>query len=273
MPPHEQTLGVHAVGRARHECDEVLALHGLQRLGLVGVHHEDLVHLVGKRAVEHVQIEMVALLELVEVGEEARARQAAMRRKHAVGGLAADGQGRALQMPHAAGQRLLGGAVVDGQRLADLGNLDIAHHPVAAEGKLGEVVRTLRLGVHGEGVGDALARERSVVGVGLGKPRVVLRRSVVRRRRRGHALVVLAHELGLPPAVPRVGDERVQQDGKPRHKDEAGDDVYEAAAIHVLNKGPAARCGRLAPNRISSCGDGRRRTRPRRRPSAPRRPP
>ena len=71
MAAHQQPLRVHAVRRAGDERDEVLARLDAEFLRLVGFDHADSIDLVGERAVEHGDVEVVAFPHLVKVGEQA----------------------------------------------------------------------------------------------------------------------------------------------------------------------------------------------------------
>ena len=107
-------MRVHRVGRAGDERHQVQAGLGGQLRQLVGLDHVFIVHAVGHNVIEHVDVELVAHLELVEAGEQLGRGQAAVTGEHAVAALAPDGQGRLLDMPHALGEHVLGGAVQDG---------------------------------------------------------------------------------------------------------------------------------------------------------------
>ena len=90
VPSDEQAVGVDAVGRAGDQCTEILIGIDLEILQLLGENDSNLVYLIGEGAVEDLEQELVARLELVDVGEQLRGRQASVSGHRAVGALAAD---------------------------------------------------------------------------------------------------------------------------------------------------------------------------------------
>ena len=90
VPADEQAVGVDAVGRAGDQCTEILIGIDLEILQLLGENDSNLVNLIGEGAVEDLEQELVARLELVDVGEQLRGRQASVSGHRAVGALAAD---------------------------------------------------------------------------------------------------------------------------------------------------------------------------------------
>ena len=69
MPPHQKTVGVDAVGRTGNQGTVILPLFYLQVSQLIRQHCADLIDLVCKGLAQHLQHEMVAVLELVQIGK------------------------------------------------------------------------------------------------------------------------------------------------------------------------------------------------------------
>ena len=68
---HEQSVGVDGIGRTGQQSDQIPALLDIQVLGVIGQDDLDLIHLIGQHTVEHVDIEIVALLALEHLGGDA----------------------------------------------------------------------------------------------------------------------------------------------------------------------------------------------------------
>ena len=89
---YQQTVRVHAVGRAGHERHAVLA-GGHAQLGIVvGLDHVYAVDLVAQFFAHHLDVERVAHLQLIQAREQERAWHAAVAGKHGVRARAAHGQ-------------------------------------------------------------------------------------------------------------------------------------------------------------------------------------
>ena len=121
-------MGVDAVGGAGHQGDVILAVHHLEVVGLGGQYNGDLVHLISQHPVQHRDGEGVAHFQLVQIGEQLGAGQAAVSRNDRVGAAAAHRQAGALQVACGNLQHAIAGAVVDGQLHTDLFNGDVAHN-------------------------------------------------------------------------------------------------------------------------------------------------
>ena len=113
-------------------------------LHLLGLHHPDVLYPVGEVLPQHVDVELVALLHLVKVGEQLLRRQSTMPRKHAVRRFAAHRQARARQVPDALVKHLARGAVIHRQPLANLGDVHIGHGLHAGNRQLAQVLRIFR---------------------------------------------------------------------------------------------------------------------------------
>ena len=107
VSPHQQTMGIYAVGRAGHQRHQILPLHGEQRLYLVRLHHQNLIHLVKKLLAQYPQRKAVPRLHLVKIGEQQRRRQPPVTGKHRMGALSAHRQRGTAQMPDPMLQHLL----------------------------------------------------------------------------------------------------------------------------------------------------------------------
>ena len=139
MAAHQQAVGVDAVGGAGDEGEVVLLRVDLELGHLGGEHDADLVDLVGDRAVEDGDSPVVAGGQLVKVGKEPGAWQAAVAGDGAVGPDAADGEARPREMADGDLQHGLVGAVVDGQGDVDFRDVDVAHDAGAVDIQQGVV--------------------------------------------------------------------------------------------------------------------------------------
>ena len=97
------------------------------------------------------QIEHIANRQLLQIGEHLLRSHTTVAGKNGMGACTAHGEGTAQQMPHTPLQRVVSGAVVDGQVYADLRDLHISHCAVAGNVELAFVIpgsiRQSRLGV------------------------------------------------------------------------------------------------------------------------------
>lgn len=175
---HEQTVRVDAVRRAGDERGPVLPGADAQE-GRVGrVDHADAVDPVGERGAADEDVEHVATAGFVEAGEQEAVGQPRVPGQHRVRALAADGQAGAVQVSRALPERVVGGAVADGQADAERrvghGRHDVGQDGhVRAVGRAGEVGGAAGAG-HGRAeTGLSGAGEPGVVGArGLQVPPV-----------------------------------------------------------------------------------------------------
>jgi len=197
---HQQAVGVDAVGGTGHQGDVILAFGDLQLIGLGGQHDGDFVHLVGEHPVQHGDGKGIAHLQLVEVGKQLSAGQAAVRRDDRVGRSAAHRQAGAFQMTCRHLQHAVVGAVVDGQLHADLFNGDVAHNARAGNIQrfvvAGKLIRT----EEGVFVGGHLC-VKGIGGVKVG--------AVIRIGHGVHVLRVACHRAGLVALVDVIADSGV----------------------------------------------------------------
>ena len=99
MPPDQKPVGVDAVGGAGHQGAEILPFDDPQRARLLGLHDQDLIHLIGQHLVQHPEQEHIPLLQLVQVGEQLGAGKSPVAGEDAVGALAAHRQAGPFQVP------------------------------------------------------------------------------------------------------------------------------------------------------------------------------
>ena len=221
-------MGIDAVGRTGDKGAEVLPFCDLEDLHLVGIDDDDLVDLIGQGLVEDAHEEDVAQLDLIEVGEELGAGQAAMARQNAMAGRAADGKRRALDM--ADGDLQYGGvdAVVDRQRHLDVGDLDIAHDAAARDIQQAFVFGALVVAHH---IAVVFVGQGSIVVEGV-LPDV----GIVDLVDLGDHLCIVGDHLRLMQGVPIVGEAGIQQQGQPCKKDDEqknGRDIF-LEKVHIL---------------------------------------
>ena len=133
MSPHEQSMRVDGIRRACDEGHVVRPRFDCKRFGLLWQHRENLIDLIGKCLLEDLHVKDVAKLHLVELGEEFCGRQPAMSGDRRVGGRAAHGQRRGLDVPRGYLQDFFLGGVVDGHGLVEARDGDVAHHARAGE--------------------------------------------------------------------------------------------------------------------------------------------
>ena len=108
-------MGVDGIRRAGNKGAVILPRGDVQILGVLRFHHFDLIHLVRQRFIQNMQVETVALFQLVQVGEQHGFGQAAVAGQHAVGAFAAKGVAGAFQMANALLQHIIAGAFVNRQ--------------------------------------------------------------------------------------------------------------------------------------------------------------
>lgn len=130
---YEQSVRVDTVGSTGHQRAVVFSADELQVVGLGREDDAYLVDLVGKQSVEYRYRELVAYLELIEVGEELGTRKSAVSREDTVCGISADGEAGAFKVPDADLQDFFLGAVVNRQLDAYLVDVDVAHYPRAGD--------------------------------------------------------------------------------------------------------------------------------------------
>jgi len=127
MAGNQQAMRVHAVRRAGHQRQPVLARHDLQQGDIVRLDHVHAIHLVSQRLSHHCDVHEIAFAQLVEAREHQRVRQATVSGDHRMGAFAANGQTRAIQMTGTDGKHLFGSTMPYRQFDADTGNKNRAH--------------------------------------------------------------------------------------------------------------------------------------------------
>ena len=198
--PHQKAVGVDAVGGAGHQGDVILAVHHLEVVRLGGQYNGDLVHLVGEHAVQDRDGEGVAYFQLVQIGEQLGAGQAAVGRNDRVGALAAHRQAGALQVTCRHLQHAIAGAVVDGQLHTDLFNGDVAHNAGAGHIQRIFIGRKTTRKIQRVRVGGDLCIEivcRLEIGAVIGIGQLV------------HVLGIGGHSAGLVQLVDVIADGRI----------------------------------------------------------------
>ena len=126
--PDQKALGVDPIRGAGQQGAVVLALDDLQVLHVVWLDNVNRVDLIADLPVQDRDRKAVAKLDLVQVGKQGRAWQAAVANQDGMGRLAANRQARALQVANPVPQHGLGSTMVDRQMDPDLWNVDIGHH-------------------------------------------------------------------------------------------------------------------------------------------------
>ncbi len=161
MARHQQTMSVHAIRRAGHQRDAVLAFDHTQPRGVRRQNHLDAVDLIAERLAHHLDVEEVARAHLVQSCEHRRLHQTAMAGEHRMRARAAHGKAGAVQMPSTRSEHRFGCAVVDRQFYRDLRDADRAHHTVAGVEQRLVFAVLLRQRILAGGVGPAgSVRER-----------------------------------------------------------------------------------------------------------------
>lgn len=157
MPPDQQPVGVDAVGRAGHQGTVVLPRLHAEGRKVGRLDDQDLVALVSVCAVEDRQRPYIPLDDLVEIREEAGARQAAVTGQNAVGRLAPYGETAARDVADGDLKDGLVHPVVNRQLDADLRYVDVPHDAGGVDGQFpGIGPKLLFTGVpHGTRLGKA----------------------------------------------------------------------------------------------------------------------
>ncbi len=207
MAPNQEPVGIDAIGGAGHEGTQILALLNEQGLGVLWLHDQNLVYLIGQHLIQHAQPEPIPHHQPIQVGEKSGTGQAPVAGQDAVGALPAHGQARPLQVPHSHLQNRILGAVVNGQGHIQAGDFDVAHNAHA-----GHVQQPLifRLLVVVQKVGVFPAHQGAVIGLGL-LPKLTVAILV----QLGHLLGIVGDGTGLVRLVPPVGEGGVQHQGQP----------------------------------------------------------
>ena len=223
-------MGVDPVRRAGQQRDQILALLELQAGHLVGQAHRDLVDLVGQRLVQHVEVEHIALLQLVQVREEPGPGKPSVRRKHRVAALAPDRKRSPLDMPAALGQGFLPHAMIDGQGDRNLRNLETAHNFISV--RIQKLVVRMRQNVLlrlGKCILDVVLGMVLVVRLGLFPLRLDLRSVDLLDRLR-----VVRSQQRVAVLVPQIRDHRVEEHEQACHKDKGYEKVFHMVLRQLL---------------------------------------
>ena len=130
MSADKQTVRVDAVRRAGYQRYKVPVLGDVKAFGLVRLDFEDLIDLVSKGAVKHINEKSVPDGKQIEIREKRGGRKPPVRGKHAMRASAADGQSRTLQMSDTLFENAFFGGVVYRQTDVYLGYLYKAHNAV-----------------------------------------------------------------------------------------------------------------------------------------------
>ena len=207
-------MRVYAVGGACHERHQVLVLLHGQAVRLLGQHDLRASHTIGVVLPQHANHKPVPHLQLIQVPEDARRRQARVSCKHRVRVRPANGKRRAGHVTHAVQHAIAGHAVIDGQVNAYLWDHELPHHAIAGQVERRKVLLVGGLPVVGvKGVSDYNATsQQSVVEIAGLLP---LRAQILRRRLLD-GLILHLGDLGLLHAVEVVACVGVQDCRKPR---------------------------------------------------------
>lgn len=202
---NEQPVGIDAVGRAGHECTEILSRLDLERGNVVRLNDQNAVYLIGQHLVEHADHERIALDELVEVGEELRAGQAAMAGEHAVGAFSAGRERGPVEMADGDLEDRIVRPVVDRKRELDGRDLDVAHDAGTGDVQQAVILRALLVG---QEIAVFAFQQRLVVVSGR-RPQLVIPRLIEAL----HVGGVAGDGLRGVEGVPVVAYSRVQKQG------------------------------------------------------------
>ena len=130
MSANEQTVRVDAVRRAGHKRYKIPVLGNVKAFGLVRLDFKDLIDLISKGAVKHINEKPVPLGKQIEIREKRGGRKPPVRGKHAMRASASDGQSRTPQMPDTLFENAFFGGVIYRQADVYLGYLYKAHNAV-----------------------------------------------------------------------------------------------------------------------------------------------
>ena len=165
----EQPVRVHAIWRARHQGDAILACDDSEFRHIGRFDHADTVDPVSEGFPHHRDTENVARLQFVETGEHQCFDQTPVTGDDRMRIGAADRQAAAVQVSRSEFENGFRGAVVDGKVHADFRNDDRAHDPIAGI----ELRLVCLVGNRSGGIGEWVARlAEDVLAVG-GKGAIV----------------------------------------------------------------------------------------------------
>ena len=210
-------MGVDAVGRAGEQGYIIFSRYNLksalQRLHIILIHHiKNLVHLIGQRLIQYMNIKFISPHHLVDIGKQTGAGQSSVGRQNAVGILPADRQLRAVHMANTGLQHILRRTMVNGKLYINSGNRQISHHSVTGNVQHLPVFRTGQVFLQ---IAESVS-VYVVAGQGFVKISGQLPLSgIVLRLQNRHRLFIAGNQLTLPVGVPLVGDRRVGKNAKP----------------------------------------------------------
>ena len=218
-------MRVHPVRRACHQGDAVLAPDDPESRHVGRFDHADAVDLVAQGLAHHLDVEGIALLELVEPGEHQCLDQAPVPGDDRVRALASDGQATAVQVARPELERGFGRAVVDGQVDPDPRDVDRPHDAPASV-KHGEVSLvgdgTPRLRERVLGLAENVLSMRGEVAVVRARLLQFVLRPRIRPAR--DRFLQTIRRGGLFPGGPRLQHDRHGHHHQPRHDERDGHD-------------------------------------------------
>ena len=226
-PPHEQPVRVDSVRRAGHEGHIVLTGDYVQPAQIARQYRRDLVDRIRVSLVEDVDLENVAVVQLVEIREQLRPGQSPVSADDGVRALSPDREARPFDMPRRDLEHRFARSVIDAEEAGDRRDLDVADHAVS-EGIEDRII-----------FGDLLVGQHFLLDdLPGGEASVPLVRGV---EVCGVLLFVDVHDVfgvgrdgaGLVEGVPVVRKGRVQQQGEPCKKKQDKGNIDDP----VLHKG------------------------------------
>ena len=120
-------MGVDGIGCAGNKGTVILSFHDPDVLGFLRKHNLDLVYLVSKHLIQYMEIEHIALLQLVQIREQNRTGQSTMTGQHGMGARTTDRIGGLRQMADALLQHIFAGSTVYGKIYVNFRNFDKAN--------------------------------------------------------------------------------------------------------------------------------------------------
>ena len=136
MSPHQQTVGIDAVRGTGHQSAVILPQLYFQFLHFMGLHRQNLVHLIRHSLSQNVEIKHIVQFYTFQFRKQSGAWKAPVAGYNRMASHTAHRQGASFNMAYALLQHGFAGSVVDGQKRIDAGNLNIAHGSLDIDAEL-----------------------------------------------------------------------------------------------------------------------------------------
>ena len=221
MSPHQKSVRIHRIRRTRNQRYMIIPIRDTQRLCLLRKNGKNLIHLVGKRLTQHMQVKNISLFHKIQICKKFRTWKSSVCRQNTMGTLAANRKTAAEQMTGTLLQRLICRVMIDWNAHIDHRNLHIPHHSITIQVQK-RLICTVRLAIpHGKSIRHTFLLDLFVILLCCLPHTVNLLRIIIRR----NTAAIITDQQAVPVPVPGITDHWIQQYGQPYQKQQTKSNI------------------------------------------------